>query len=811
MKVLKFRVSGMMCVMCRDHVKKDAESVQGVLSAEVNLASGILTAVLDGKTDASETAAAIAKSIGDDGYEAEFLAEMISEQNGQADAEDAICGKSVNEICASAAKSDGAGSGAGVCSERQNAERLPTDNSQCSCDNQSERKPAGHAADKEQGTLLNRFIVCSAMAAVAFLSAIVLGAHGFRGALLSGFIGFLTASAGIWMCRARFIAGVRHIFSKSPTMDSLIFAGVSSAFVFSAANLASIACGADPDGRHMYFEACSMILAFVSLGKYIEARCKRRAVSDMGAALRLLPGVAHLVAETGECRDADASKLKKGDLVLVKPGERVPADGVIEEGSAYFDESAVTGESLPAGRQSGDRLFAGTLDKDGAVKMRVSSAGEFTAASRIAAIIESASSAKSPHSRLADRIAARFVPILFAVSLATFVMWIVFGGSFEDAVMHAAAVLLVSCPCALGLAVPMSVLTASSAAAKRGIVFKSAETLELLSDAKAAALDKTGTLTSGEPTIASVEPCGMSVQDFVQALAALEKGSGHPLAEAVQAYSKEMFAVEAACENYEAADIRTFPGLGIEGVLNGKIWRIGSRTFVAEALSAGHEFINEKDSGTALHAVCSECYAGRVLFSDRPKDSANRAVAALRRLGMAPVMLTGDNEKAAFSAAQAAGFCDSEVMHSLLPEGKADAVAKLKDAFGAVMSAGDGINDGPMLASSDIGIAMGGGADLAVEAADVVLMRSDPLDIARACELSKRTVRNMKQSLAWCFLYNILCVPIAAGILAPVGIFFSPVLASAAMSASSICVMLNALRLLRLSAQGTLLSDGASA
>ena len=604
--------------------------------------------------------------------------------------------------------------------------------------------------------------------------------------------------------RRYFVTGFRTLLHLSPNMDSLIAMGSASSFAYSLAGLyrMAIALGAGDAGlahaafHGLYFDSAGMILTLITLGKFFEARAKGRTTSAISALMNLAPKTATVVRDGVEQR-VPTSELRVGDRVVVRAGESVPVDGVVAEGGAAVDESAITGEPLPVEKAVGDRLTGATVSKSGWLAMDVTAVGEDTALARIIRLVDEATSTKAPIERQADRIAGVFVPVVIAIALVTLVAWLaVFSpGDFATAFTHSVSVLVISCPCALGLATPTAIMVGTERGAANGIMIKSAEALEGACDLDTVVLDKTGTITEGAPRVTDVVLAeGVEEDELVGLAAALERRSEHPLAEAVCAYADERDVASEA----EVTDFEQVAGGGLAGrvagysVLAGNARLMARRGVDVAGLSQAAESMAAQGR-TPLFFAADGSALGLMGVADVVKTSSAEAVARLRRMGVRTIMLTGDQATTARVVAGQVGV--DEVVAGVLPDQKEEKVRELQEAGAKVAMVGDGINDAPALARADIGIAIGAGTDVAIGSADVVLMHSDPADVATAIELSRATMRNIRQNLFWALFYNAICIPVAMGVLAPWGIALNPMIGAAAMGFSSVFVVSNALRL----------------
>ncbi|TAG34094.1 MAG: copper-translocating P-type ATPase [Polaromonas sp.] len=554
---------------------------------------------------------------------------------------------------------------------------------------------------------------------------------------------------------------------------------------------------------HLYFEGSAVVITLVLLGKWLEARAKRQTTSAIRALHALRPDVAHLIGVEGEI-DVPVAEVLVGDRIVVKPGERFPVDGSLLEGPTQVDESMLTGEPLPVAKETGGKLTGGSINGEGRVVMQVTAVGSQTVLATIIALVEDAQAAKAPIQRLVDQISAVFVPVVLMIALATLLIWWLTGHTFELAVINAVAVLVISCPCALGLATPAAIMAGTGVAAKNGILIKDAQALELAHKVDVVAFDKTGTLTAGKPRLTKllVLPGAKNTEsmDALEALhmaASLQSGSEHPLAQAVVNDARQKSVVMVS-----PAQVSAMPGRGTEGKVGARTFLIGSLRWMEELkvdiASLAADAITLQAQGATVSAMAERTPDGLRLraimaFGDEPKPAAVQALAELRARGIKTVMISGDNRGAVAAMAHRLGLRpeSGEVMSEVLPGDKAAQVVALKQGGHTVAMVGDGVNDAPALAAADVGIAMGNGADVAMHAAGITLMRGDPLLVAAALDISERTVAKIRQNLFWAFAYNVVGIPLAA-----LG-FLNPVLAGAAMAMSSVCVMGNALLLKR--------------
>ncbi len=606
---------------------------------------------------------------------------------------------------------------------------------------------------------------------------------------------FLLATPVQFILGARFYkAGWHAAKALTGNMDLLVAIGTTSGWTLSMWLWLTAAPGTMP---HLYFEASAVVITLVLLGKWLEARAKRQTTSAIRALHALRPDVAHLMGEDGEV-DVPVAEVLVGDKLVVKPGERFPVDGTLLEGRTQVDESMLTGEPLPVDKETQASLTGGSINGDGRVVMQVSAVGQETVLSNIIRLVEDAQAAKAPIQRMVDQVSAIFVPVVLVIALVTLLSWWLTGHPFEQAVINAVAVLVIACPCALGLATPAAIMAGTGVAARHGILIKDAQALELAHKVDVVAFDKTGTLTLGRPKLTRlIAATGITEADALTLAASLQSGSEHPLARAVVALATEQALRMQAPEN-----ARAVPGRGTEGEVGGKPVLIGSLRWMDElqvdTRAMKTQAAELQAQGYTVSALAERTEQGVVLralmaFGDEPKPGAKEALATLRARGIKTVMISGDNQGAAEAMARRLGLDpdQGEVMAEVLPGDKAARVIALKEGGHTVAMVGDGVNDAPALAAADVGMAMGNGTDVAMHAAGITLMRGDPLLVAAALDISDRTVAKIRQNLFWAFAYNVAGIPLAA-----LG-FLNPVVAGAAMAMSSVSVMSNALLLKR--------------
>lgn len=598
-----------------------------------------------------------------------------------------------------------------------------------------------------------------------------------------------------------FISGYKALFHGSPNMDTLVALGASAAFGYSTFALfamtdAQLHGGAEAAMKYMdefYFESAAMILTLITVGKMLEARSKGKTTDALNSLMKLAPTSATVIRNGAEV-DIPIEQLNVGDLFAVRPGENIPADGVVTEGESAVNESALTGESIPVDKSAGDRVSAATINLSGYMRCKATQVGGDTALSKIIKMVSDASATKAPIAKLADKVSGIFVPVVIGIALVTIAVWLLCGQSVGYSLARGISVLVISCPCALGLATPVAIMVGNGVGAKNGILFKTAVSLEQTGKVSIVALDKTGTITKGEPAVTDVLPAqGITQTELLEYASALESKSEHPLAAAVMKYAEAQSITPGSSEEFTA-----LPGNGLSAVSGGARLLGGSVKFISSQVEIPGDMLSECDrlSGEGKTPLCfakDGGFLGVIAAADVIKPESPEAVKQLQNMGIRVVMLTGDNERTAKAIGAQAGV--DKVIAGVLPDGKEQVIRSLKD-HGAVAMVGDGINDAPALTRADIGIAIGAGTDIAIDAADVVLMNSKLTDVPAAIRLSRASLLNIKENLFWAFIYNIIGIPLAAGVFVNLfGWTLDPMFGAAAMSLSSFCVVTNALRL----------------
>ena len=615
-----------------------------------------------------------------------------------------------------------------------------------------------------------------------------------------GLVQLLLAGIVMVINQKFFISGFKGLLHRAPNMDTLVALGSSASFIWSTYALFAMT-RAQVDGNdalvmhymmELYFESAAMILTLITVGKMLEARSKGKTTDALKSLMKLAPQTATLLREGAEVT-VPIAQVKKGDLFVVRPGENIPVDGLVLEGSSAVNESALTGESIPVDKAAGDKVSAATTNQSGFLKCEATRVGEDTTLAQIIRMVSDAAATKAPIAKIADTVSGFFVPAVISISVLTTLVWLLLGREFGYALARGISVLVISCPCALGLATPVAIMVGNGLGARNGILFKTAASLEAAGRTQIVALDKTGTITSGEPRVTDILPAGgVSESELLTLAASLEQKSEHPLAKAVLAYAETE---TIACP--DVTDFAALPGNGLSARLDGMEIYGGNAEFIATKASVPAELQAEAarlaaEGKTPLFFGGAGRLMGVIAVADTLKEDSPRAIRELQNMGIRVVMLTGDNQRTADAIGRQAGV--DEVIAGVLPDGKEAVIRRLQES-GKVAMVGDGINDAPALTRADTGIAIGAGTDVAIDAADVVLMNSRLSDVPAAIRLSRATLRNIHENLFWAFIYNIIGIPLAAGVFIPFGLTLNPMFGAAAMSLSSFCVVSNALRL----------------
>lgn len=759
----RYNVTGMSCAACSARVEKAVLGVSGVEACSVNLLTNSM--VVEGSVSSEKVIAAVEA--------AGYGANVASTGNGGVSA----------------------GNGSGH-SQAENSASGKISASRAS------------GADKAKKALIMRLSF-----SVVFLLALMYVSMGHimwglplpevisRNPLIIGLIELVLTVIVMIINQKFFISGTKGLIHRAPNMDTLVSLGSAAAFVYSLYMLFNMAdmlyLGNIAEAKHcmheLYFESSAMILTLITVGKMLEARAKGKTTDALEALMKLSPKNACVIRDGKEVI-IPVEAVNQKDIFIVRPGENIPVDGSVVDGHSAVDESALTGESIPVDKESGDRVFSGTLNRSGVLHCEAVKVGEDTTLSQIIRMVSEASATKAPIAKIADRVSGVFVPVIITIALVTVCIWLIAGQTAGFALARGISVLVISCPCALGLATPVAIMVGTGVGAKNGILYKTAAALETAGRIKTVALDKTGTITSGHPSVTDIIPAnGISADELLKYAAALEKNSTHPLAEAIK---KE--AELADVQIKEVTDFLALPGNGLTAKLDGKILIGGNRRFISEKLEvpqnvfeAAGELAN--NGKTPMFFAFDGNFIGIICVADTIKADSAQAIRELKQLGIRVVMLTGDNERTAKAIGSQVGV--DEVVAGVLPDGKESVIRKLQED-GKVAMVGDGINDAPALTRADAGIAIGAGTDIAIDSADIVLVKSTLSDVPAAIRLGREALKNIRQNLFWAFFYNALGIPLAAGAFIPIwGLTLNPMFGAAAMSLSSFCVVTNALRL----------------
>ncbi len=739
----QYTVTGMSCAACSARVEKAVKAVPGVTSCSVSLLTNSMG------VEGTASASAIVKAVQDAGYGASPKAAAAETSSAELDA----------------------------------------------------------LADHETPRLKKRLI-----ASLVFLAVLMYFSmghmmwgwplpHWFDGNHVAmGLVQLLLAGIVMVINQKFFISGFKGLLHRAPNMDTLVALGSSASFLWSTYALFAMT-RAQVDGNdalvmhymmELYFESAAMILTLITVGKMLEARSKGKTTDALKSLMKLAPQTATLLREGAEVT-VPIAQVKKGDLFVVRPGENIPVDGLVLEGSSAVNESALTGESIPVDKAAGDKVSAATTNQSGFLKCEATRVGEDTTLAQIIRMVSDAAATKAPIAKIADTVSGFFVPAVISISVLTTLVWLLLGREFGYALARGISVLVISCPCALGLATPVAIMVGNGLGARNGILFKTAASLEAAGRTQIVALDKTGTITSGEPRVTDILPAGgVSESELLTLAASLEQKSEHPLAKAVLAYAETE---TIACP--DVTDFAALPGNGLSARLDGMEIYGGNAEFIAAKASVPAELQAEAarlaaEGKTPLFFGGAGRLMGVIAVADTLKEDSPRAIRELQNMGIRVVMLTGDNQRTADAIGRQAGV--DEVIAGVLPDGKEAVIRRLQES-GKVAMVGDGINDAPALTRADTGIAIGAGTDVAIDAADVVLMNSRLSDVPAAIRLSRATLRNIHENLFWAFIYNIIGIPLAAGVFIPFGLTLNPMFGAAAMSLSSFCVVSNALRL----------------
>lgn len=753
MKKQKFTVTGMTCAACEANVHKTVSRLDGVKKADVNLLSGSMTVEYDESVLSDEE---IINSVSSIGYGASL---PISEKN-----------------------SEGSFT--------------------------SEWEKRKQRAENEQ-LLMKKRLIWSVVLLIPLMY-VAMGPmiglpvpsviSGMENSLISALIQVIFTVPILFLNRKFFINGLKSLIKRVPNMDSLVAIGSGAAFIYGVAAVFCMAYGFSHNdtelvhkyAHSLYFESSAMILTLVTVGKFLEARSKSKTTDALSRLVELTPKTA-CVIRNGKETVIPASSIVIGDTVVIRPGDSIPCDGVVKDGRGYIDQSAITGESIPVEKSVEDTVICATVNKNGSFTFTATKVGDDTTLSQIIRLVDEAGSTKAPIARMADKVSGVFVPIVIVIAVITAVVWIITGNGFEFALNSAVSVLVISCPCALGLATPVAIMVGTGKAAQNGILIKSAESLENLHNIDTIVLDKTGTVTKGEPSVTDILAFSGAEEDFLKIAAAVETGSEHPLGKAVVKEAQQKKLDIPSCEQFTAVS-----GRGVSAVIDGDVYLAGNAAFAADndLEAVDQSIINNfaNDGKTPLLFYKNKKPYGIIAVADTVREDSKAAIDEFIKRGLDVVLLTGDNKVTAEAIRKKLGI--KEAIAEVMPADKDACIKELQQKGRKVAMVGDGINDTPALSRADIGIAIGAGTDIALQSADIVLMKNSLCDVVTAIDLSKSVIRNIRMNLFWAFFYNALGIPIAAGVLYPIlGLSLSPMIGSAAMSLSSVCVVTNALRL----------------
>ena len=734
---IKFRISGMTCAACSARVEKVAGAVPGVEKAEVNLLAGTLFVQTENDACSEQIIAAVINA----GYGAELYGQEKKQERPAEN--DTLSQMKVRII------------GSGIF------------------------------------LLILMYFTMGHMAGLPMPSWYM----GRENALVATLLQFLLTLPSVYLNRAYFEKGLKSLWHRAPNMDSLIAVGSGASLIYGVFVLftMSFAMGhgdwetVDAYRQNLYFESAAMILTLITIGKFLEARAKGKTGDAIRKLMDLSPKTAVVIREGKEI-SVPVEDVRLGEIVVVRSGGSIPVDGTVLKGRGSVDQSALTGESVPVEKTPGSTVAAATMNTEGYLEIRTDKIGEDTTLAQVIRMVEDASGSKAPIARLADKVAGIFVPVVMTIALVTFIVWTISGKPFDFALTNAISVLVISCPCALGLATPVAIMVGSGRGAQMGVLFKNAQALENLHHVDTVVLDKTGTLTSGKPAVTDIIAHGVSADELLRIAASLEKHSEHPFAKAICEKSDKF-------DLYTVTQFQTLPGRGVSGIIDGTNYYGGNQRLMEEfGISVPESEDLSQNGKTPLYFAAENRFIGVIAAADVLKQDSAISVKKLRDMGMDVIMLTGDNNKTAKAIAEKA--CIEHVVSDVLPTDKAGVIEKLREEGHRVLMVGDGINDAPALVLADVGMAIGTGTDIAMDSADIVLMNASLQSIANAINLSRATIRNIRQNLFWAFFYNCLGIPIAAGVLYPAfGLALSPMIGAAAMSLSSFFVVTNALRL----------------
>ena len=750
----KFNVEGMMCAACSAAVERAVSKLDGVESAQVNLIAKLLTAEFDeSKTDITAITEAVKKA----GFTAEYIEEKAAEKP----------------------------------ETKSQKTKIKTEA------NERFTPVKTRLAVSVPLLIILMYITMGHMVGLPLPNFL----HGTENAVSYAFLQFLLTLPIIYVNRKFFFGGISAIKRKAPNMDTLVAVGSGAALIYGVISIFMIGYGlgnnridiAEKYVSNLYFESAATILTLVTVGKFLEERSKSKTNRAVEKLIDLSPKTAN-VLRNGKEITVNTDEIIVGDILIIRPGEKIPVDGVVTEGSSDVDQSALTGESMPVAKSAGDTVMSASVNLEGAFYMKATKVGNDTTLAQIIELVENAGASKAPAARLADKIAGVFVPVVMCISVLTFIGWLIAGQSLEFSLSCAICVLVISCPCALGLATPVAITVSAGKCASQGILVKSAAALETLGKANTFVLDKTGTVTTGKPAVTDIITYSVDKDELSMFAASLESASEHPIAKAI-------------CENYKGITVKATnftytSGMGVSADIDGKRITGGNsammkvnRVDISPALDDAEKLA--KQGKTPVFFACDYELCGIIAVADEIKPTSIQAIKALKSKGAEVVLLTGDNKNTAMAIGREAGV--SKTVSDVMPAEKAEFVKQLQEQGKTVVMVGDGINDSPALTQADVGIAIGNGTDIAIESADIVLMKNDLSDVVKANTFSRKTLKNIRQNLFWAFFYNVIGIPVASGVLFPFfGVTLSPMIGAAAMSLSSVFVVTNALRLYKM-------------
>ena len=814
MKKMHFDIQGMSCASCQAHVTKAVEKLEGTKNVNVSLLTNDMTVDIDeNKVDSKE----IIQAIENAGYGASISSDSISSDSISSDSissdsisSDSISNKNIpnNNIASNNDSGDNASSDDKITvSEREVYSSNNTHSSTASTKSFPMRNRVQESNDLAIKNMKSRLMI----SLIFWIPLMIIAMHkmlhismpafdGIKNSLIFALVQFMLTVPIMIANKNLLKNGFKSLLKFAPNMDALVAIGSTASFIYGCISIFKMAYGfryndlnlVNKSMSNLYFDSAGTILTLITVGKFFEAKSKGKTGDAITKLINLAPKTS-IVIRGGKEEVIPTEEILVNDIIVIKPGTSIPVDGVVIEGSTSINQSSITGESIPVEKNVDDEVISGTINENGYIKMKATKVGAETTLSKIVKLVEEASVSKAPIENLADKIAYYFVPIIITIAIATLFGWIIAGESMSTAFNFAISVLVISCPCALGLATPVAIMVGTGRGAESGILFKTAEALQTLGEVKYVIFDKTGTITKGKPKVTDIIS-EINEQDFLKIAYSLEKSSEHPLAKAV---------VEKAKEGFEVENFFAIAGKGVEAEINGKKYYAGNVKMMKENNIETAKYNNKaskllSEGKTVLYIACEKELIGLIGVADTIKDDSKNAITLLNSLGIKTVMITGDNKVVANEIAKQVGI--KNVYSEVLPQHKEQIVSNLQKGnpvnVAKVAFVGDGINDSPALAKSDVGIAIGSGTDIAIDSADIILVRDSLIDVVNAIKLSKKTLKNVRENLFWAFFYNAICIPLAAGLFyKSFGLELNPMIGSLAMSLSSLFVVTNALRL----------------